>query len=144
MMKRKLFVLFVFLMGISLSVFGHNGFNPERWQAEMEQYIVSKAGLTPFEASRFFPVYREWKEKERVYFDRLRFYRHINSNDPHACTEAIQQRDEIDLNIKKLQQLYHKKFLKMLPATKVYRIIRAEDEFHRQSFRKFIFQGGDR
>jgi hypothetical protein len=143
-MKRILFLFFIFVMGAFVPVFGHDGFNPERWQAEMEQYIVAKAGLTPMEASEFFPVYREWKEKERGYFDQLRFYRHINVNDPRVCAEAIYKRDEIDLNIKKLQQIYHKKFLKILPATKVYRIIRAEDEFHRQSFRKFIFQGGDK
>ncbi|MCH4182869.1 MAG: hypothetical protein LKF48_06905 [Prevotella sp.] len=143
-MKRILFLFFIFVIGGLVPVFGHDGFNPERWQAEMEQYIVAKAGLTPLEASEFFPVYREWKEKERGYFDQLRFYRHINVNDPHVCAEAIYKRDEIDLNIKKLQQIYHKKFLKILPATKVYQIIRAEDEFHRQSFRKFIFQGGDK
>ena len=40
-----------------------------------------------------------------------------------------------DIEIKRLQQAYHEKFLHILPASKVYRIIKAEDKFHRQQFR---------
>ncbi|MCI1247007.1 MAG: hypothetical protein LKG14_06460 [Prevotella sp.] len=142
-MRRKLFILLIFVMGVFYfaSGFEGNGFNPARFQMEMEQYIVTRAGLTPLEASKFFPVYREWKAKERSYFEQLRLYRHINSRDPRVCTEAIHKRDQIDINIKKLQMIYHRKFLKILPATKVYQIVRAEDKFHRQAFCKFIFQG---
>lgn len=32
------------------------GFAPERFQADLEQYITRKACLTPQEASKFFPV----------------------------------------------------------------------------------------
>ena len=36
----------------------HDGFNPKRFQAELEQFITTNACLTPREAAKFFPVYR--------------------------------------------------------------------------------------
>ena len=38
--------------------------------------------------------------------------------------------------MKKLQQDYHNKFMKVLPASKVFRIIQAEENFHRQMFKR--------
>ena len=40
--------------------------------------------------------------------------------------------------MKKLQQTYHNKFMKILPAGKVMEIIKAEDQFHRNAFRRIM------
>ena len=34
----------------------HDGFDPKRFQAELEQFITTNACLTPREAAKFFPV----------------------------------------------------------------------------------------
>ena len=34
--------------------------------------------------------------------------------------------------MKQLLKTYHEKFVKMLPATTVFKILKAEDKFHRQ------------
>ena len=60
----------------------------------------------------------------------------INPKDNEACEEAIRKQDELDIQIKQLQQEYHGRFLTMLPANKVLAIIKAEEKFHRQIFRK--------
>ena len=33
-------------------------FSPEKFQAEMEQFITKEAGLTAEEGAKFFPIYR--------------------------------------------------------------------------------------
>lgn len=113
-------------------------FNPEQFEADMEQFIVQEAGLSPQEASEFFPVYKELQKSQRLLFNKMRRYRHIDTRDDKASLEAIRNMDAIDVQIKKLQQQYHLKFCKILPAGKVMKIIRAEEKFHRQAFRKMV------
>ena len=43
-------------------------FDPARFEAELEQFIVEEACLTPKEASVFFPLYREMRKKQMAYF----------------------------------------------------------------------------
>ena len=47
-------------------------FDPERFEASLEQFITTKAGLTPQEAGRFFPIYREMQSKIRMYFNEMK------------------------------------------------------------------------
>lgn len=102
----------------------------------MEQFIVTEAGLSPQEAAAFFPVYKEMQGKQRMLFNKMRRYRHIDTRDNAASLEAIKNMDSIDLQIKKLQQKYHLKFCDVLPAGKVLLVIKAEEKFHRQAFKK--------
>lgn len=115
---------------------GKGAFSPEKFQAEMEQYIVSHAALTPAESARFFPVYRKMGKKMRMLFDEMRRWRQFTPKSNDACAEAIRRQDEIDIQLKQLQQEYHARFMLILPAKKVMEIIKAEEQFHREAFRK--------
>lgn len=111
-------------------------FNPAKFEADLEQFITVNACLSPSQAASFFPVYRQMMKKQRALFDEMRRLRMINPKDNEACEEAIRKQDELDIQIKQLQQEYHGRFLMMLPANKVLAIIKAEEKFHRQIFRK--------
>ena len=111
-------------------------FDPKRFEADLEQFITVNACLSPSQAASFFPVYRQMMKKQRALFDEMRRLRMINPKDNEACEEAIRKQDELDIQIKQLQQEYHGRFLTMLPANKVLAIIKAEEKFHRQIFRK--------
>ena len=111
-------------------------FDPAKFEAELEQHITTQAGLTPQEASRFFPIYREMRKKQMALMGSDRRHKHVDPNDDKACAEAIRQHDSKDIEVKELQQAFHNKFLKILPAGKVFRIIRAEEQFHRQVFKR--------
>lgn len=111
-------------------------FNPAKFEADLEQFITVNACLSPSQAVSFFPVYRQMMKKQRALFDEMRRLRMINPKDNEACEEAIRKQDELDIQIKQLQQEYHGRFLMMLPANKVLSIIKAEEKFHRQIFRK--------
>lgn len=112
------------------------GFDPKKFEADLEQYITINACLTPQEAAKFFPVYRQMMKKMRVLFDEMRRCHHVNPRDVNACADAIRKQDEIDIELKQLQQEYHGRFMLVLPANKVLSIIKAEEKFHRQAFRK--------
>ncbi len=111
-------------------------FNPAKFEADPEQFITVNACLSPSQAASFFPVYRRMMKKQRALFDEMRRLRMINPKDNEACEEAIRKQDELDIQIKQLQQEYHGRFLMMLPANKVLSIIKAEEKFHRQIFKK--------
>lgn len=114
-----------------------NKFSPERFEAELQQFLVSEASLTPQEAAKFFPLYKEMQSKQRALYDRQRQNGQIKPQDEKGCQKAIRERDEIDVELKRIQQTYHNKFLDILPASKVYDLIKAEDRFHRRMLKRW-------
>lgn len=115
---------------------GKGGFNPQKFQADLEQYITIHAALTPREAAKFFPIYRQMGKKMRMLFDEMRRWHQFTPSDNERCAEAIRRQDELDIQLKQLQQEYHAKFMIVLPAKKVMEVIKAEEQFHRNAFRK--------
>lgn len=110
-------------------------FSPREFMTKMEQFISQKAALTPTEAAAFFPLFEEKCKKQHAIFDRVR---NLGRNKPateKGCLRAVQERDKMDLEQKKLEQYYHNKYLKVLPPSKVYDVIKAEDMFHRHMFK---------
>ncbi|MGI6222618.1 MAG: hypothetical protein ACOYJG_03305 [Prevotella sp.] len=140
MKSRKIIISIVFLL-FSIAVWSQNvcgGFNPQQFEMELEKYIENKVRLTPKESAAFFPLYEEMRAKQRVYFQRDKQNRHVNPNDSKACEKAVREHDENELQLKRIQQSYHNKFMKILPANKVYQIIKAEKEFHKKKFRRAV------
>ena len=70
----------------------------------------------------------------------MKRYRFADVTDDKVASEAIKEQDKLDIQMKELQQKYHDKFMKLLPAGKVLQIIKAEDKFHRQTFRRMAKQ----
>lgn len=112
-------------------------FSPEQFDAELQQFITKEACLTPQEAAAFFPIYMEMQNKLRTLFGRQRQLGKIKPADEKGCEKAIKQRDEIELEQKRIQQTYHNKFLSVLSASKLYDVIKAEDRFHRQKLKSW-------
>ncbi len=108
-------------------------YTPERFRADMEQYITRKAGLSPKDASRFFPLYSEMLDKQRSLREKIKNLKRIKPKSASECKKNIQKIDEMEIEIKKIQKSYHEKFIQILSADKVYDIIKAEDRFHRQA-----------
>lgn len=137
-MKKFVFIFIISLMALEAGAQQQkrHKFDAERFQASMEQFIAKEAALTPQESSRFFPVYREYMHKYRAMFDQMRCQRRIKPTDEEGCRKAIRQRDDTDIQMKRLQQQYHERFMDILPASKVYDVLKAEDSFHRQCFKK--------
>ena len=144
---RKLVLMMVFAV-YAMTGFAqpHNDgkkFSPEQFMQELHSFLIREADLTQQEADAFFPVYDEMKEKERKLFKNQRKdFKALQTNEDFQ--KAVEEYDKIDLQLKELQQTYHKKFFKVLPAKKVFGIIRAEDKFRTQMFRKMANGNGPR
>ncbi|MBR0276728.1 MAG: hypothetical protein IJQ76_11085 [Prevotella sp.] len=147
-MKKTLTILLIglFSLGLSAQEQKKEKFSPEKFDAELQNYIVKEANLSQQEAAEFFPVYKEMQQKQRTLFDRLRKLGKDKPQDEKACQEAIRQHDDLEIEMKKIQQAYHNRFMELLPASKVYNIMKAEDRFHRRMLRGWGHNGkhGDR
>ena len=137
-MKRYLFCIAVLLSSV-MSVMAHDPqkFSPEKFQADMEQFITKEASLTAEEAAKFFPLYREMQQKQRAVWNQMKNMGRNKPADEAACKQAVQKRDELELEQRRIIQTYHNKFFKVLPASKVYDVIIAENKFHRFAIRNF-------
>ena len=139
-MKRFAVVLYLMCLVLALSAQGHGGmggFSPEKFDAELKKFITKEAGLTQKEADKFFPLYKEMQQKQRALFGKQQQLERQRPTDEKACENAIRQHDEIDLELRRIQQLYHNKMLKAIPASKLYEAMKAES--HRQHFRNWSY-----
>ncbi len=136
-MKRFfLSIMLLSVFSLCMTAQRKGGFDPVRFEADLEHFITVEARLTPKEASTFFPVYREMRKKQMAYFNQDRFLRYVDVTDDKACAEAIAKHDNNDIAMKKLQQEYHRKFMRVLSPSKVYMVVRAEEKFHRRLFQQ--------
>ena len=88
---KKLLVSAVLMMMFFLGVNAEEQqkFSPEKFQADLEQYITNEAGFTPEEAAKFFPLYREMQKKQRVvYCSRLRQMR-LQVSEPSSAATSM-------------------------------------------------------
>ena len=115
----------------------------EKYTKDLKEFISNEARLTKKEEAEFFPVYLEMKKKQRKAFEAMKGTHRTPMNNEKACANAIRMKDKMDIEQKKIEQQYHEKFLKILPATKVFKVIMAEDKFHRQMLRKWSRNGND-
>lgn len=112
-------------------------FSPERFEAEMQEFITREAGLSAQEASRFFPLYKEMQDKQRQLFARQRELSNVKPADDAGCLRVINERDDIDLELKRIQKNYHTRFLEIFAASKLYDILKAEERFYRRVMRNW-------
>lgn len=139
-MKKILTIVVILLTALTVKAETPQQFSPEKFQADLEQFITNEANLTPEESKKFFPLYREMQQKQRVVFKQMKDLGVNKPADEAACKKALEKRDELELEQKRIQQNYHKQFLNVLPASKVYNVIKAENHFHRTAFRKWRHQ----
>ena len=103
-MKRILIMSITLLLAVVAAAAEHD-FNPRRFQADMETFIVKEADLTPDQIDKFLPLFREMQTKQRALFDEMRQYRRMaDFGDDNACARAIHRMDNIDVQIRRIQQ----------------------------------------
>ncbi len=110
-MKR--FVCFAVLMMLfTVCDAQEKKFSPEKFEAELAEYVKKEAKLSDEEAAK--DLGREKPANEE------------------GCAAAIRERDKLEIELKQLEQCYHKKMIQVIPASKLYDCINAENRFHRK------------
>ena len=136
---KKFIAIFVLTMAVSMGYAQdtRERFSPERFQAEMEQFVVREANLTQQEAARFLPIFSEMNAKLRQIYHQQRQLARSKPTDDQSCMEAIKKNDQLDIELKQIQQTYHNKYLTVLPGVKAYQVMCAENRFHREMLKKW-------
>ena len=113
---RRFFLSVVVVLLSIVAAFAHDPqkFSPEKFQADLEQFITKEASLTPEEAAKFFPLYREMQHKQRVVWQKMKDLGRNKPAEEAACKLAVQKRDELELEQKVILQTYHNKFFKVI------------------------------
>ena len=128
-------IISLILMLCALTMTAQQKFDPAKFRAELHQYIIKEADLTSAEEKKFFPLYVEMRDKQRTLHEKVRAIRKQNPTTEPACKSAIIQRDNLEVQMREIERSYHQKFFKILPATKVYKILVAEEKYHKRVFR---------
>ncbi len=137
-MKRIIFILFVLLAALQLPAQQEkHKFSKEQFKAEIQAFIIKESCMTQEEADKFFPVYNEMKHKQRELFYKQREIFKAKPCDERRYAEAIKKRDELEVEVKKIQQAYNLKLMKLIPPSKLLKAINAEDRFHRKALNRF-------
>ncbi len=145
-MKRELFILLTgFLLFIFSPAIGQEKSHEARWEkmkAEKVAFLSTKLALTSAEAEKFWPIYNEM-EKQR--WDAQRARRELE-NKVSDAEESLSENEVIKLtrdfagSMAKegaLMSGYNEKLLKVIPAKKVLKLYKAENEFRMNMIRKY-------
>ena len=136
MMKRTVLIILMSVVIMSAQAQRRGHFDPDKFKEDMRNYIKEQVYLTPQEESRFFPLFDEMHNKQRMLFEQMKNYRRQKPVDNVSSAKAIQEIDRLEIEIRQLRKAYHKKFMRVIPAKKVFAIIKAEDRFHKRTFKK--------
>ena len=114
-------------------------FNPEEFKAKMESYIVQKAELTQSESETVLPIFFEMKEKQRKLMQNEQKLKQDNAaaKTDKDCQTILNEITNIRVESAKIGAAYYKKMSKAISPQKVYRIMCADDSFHREMLRRY-------
>ena len=141
-MKRVLFVIAITLMTFTTSVAQEHErrmehrppFSPEEFQAMQRAFITERAGLTPEEADAFFPLFFELQKKKfEIEHDTRKDARkpHGEKLTEEQCRELVYKMADTRIEISKLEREYTDKYMTVLSACKLHKVLHAEGAFQR-------------
>ena len=111
-MRQQVFIFLFCVLGVlSSAAQPPQKFSPEKFQADMEQFITQEANLTPQESAAFFPLFREMQNKQRGLFNRLRHLSKIKPVDDRGCRKVIDQMENRIIMCGFIKYYRHLKFL---------------------------------
>lgn len=104
----------------------------EKIQAAHAAYITQRIGLTPEEAEKFWPVYREYGEKRRELRQQMRMLRRTETQDQAILARELElKQQELDL-----EKDYTERLGKIIPAEKLVALRQAEADFRKLLLRQ--------
>lgn len=148
-MKTKLIVLLFII--ISITTFGQRGSNfkdkKEQIKALKVAFITTELNLTSDEAAKFWPVFNAFDDKQHE-IRKQKFKNLINNNstnltEKEATTILIQmESDEEDLYLLRKKFMFSLK--NILPATKILKLKKAEEEFSKKLLKQYRDKKNDK
>ncbi len=119
--------------------FQHKQFSPERYYKHMEEYISKEADLTDNEKTKFFPLFKEMLEAQRKIVEQDREVMHSfrTAKTESEFEKIIEKTTSLQVENKKIEQTYYKKFAKVLTWEKICKVRMAQTRFNMRALRNF-------
>ena len=111
---------------------GQPRFDPEKFKQMVEQSLTAAAEFTPEEAKAFFPLYNEMRDRQRENGRQIHELKKNCSGDSKACAATILKIKQLQVEMANMEQDYYKRMIKAVPPEKVFKVMKAEDDFHRR------------
>ena len=147
MKKATLLLLFLITSALSFAQNHGNGavqgrragFNKQEFRLRMQDYITKEANLTQEEAKAFFPIYNEYKDKQRqIHMSINKLKKNTpNNNDEKAYEKCLMEMAELNAQMAGLDSVYYKKICKAISAQKFFKIMNIEDRMHRKMLQNY-------
>ncbi len=137
---KHIFLTALFAL-LTTSLCAQDKFNPKDFETELENYVVKEAKLTSDESAAFLPIYREMRKKQVALIEADRKVRSKKASTDAEWAEQITKHDNAEILQKKNLQTYHNKMLKAVPAEKVFKALKAEENYFRKSLKKMHQDG---
>lgn len=115
-------------------------FDPNEHFQKLQAFITKEAHLTADEAAKFFPIFKETREQERKLHQTVGKKIHASQQPGLSDKESeklLTEIQELTLREAKLKNANVKKWRKVLSASKVLKVLKAESDFNRKTFREF-------
>ncbi len=143
-MKRRTILLILTLVvtftGSTAQDKGPQRFSPEEFRARLEEHITKEAKLTKAEADKFFPIYREMKDKQRkvaMQAQELKRKHPASDATDKDYLNVVTKIAALDAQVASIESEYYKKLCKVVSPKKVYAAILADDDFSRRMVQHF-------
>jgi len=128
--------LICLILAVTAKIGAQNTSVADRVQAQKVAYLTNELSLTPDEAEKFWPVYKEFKTKERQLKKGQIPPKALEQMNEAEATAFINNSLDAELKSVELKRTYYKEFRKILPASKVARLDLAERGFKKELIKK--------
>ena len=119
-MKQTAIILILqLLMAVSVSAQNQPKFSPEKFDADLEKFVTEQAKLTQQESDKFFPLFHEMHQKQRAVYHKIRQANKQQPTDDKVCEATLKECDKLNIELRQIEQTYHRKIMKAIPAQKV-------------------------
>ncbi|NJM80418.1 MAG: sensor of ECF-type sigma factor [Flavobacterium sp.] len=142
-MKTKIILIALLLTSFSFAQGGMKE-KKEKIKALKVAYITEQLDLTTEEAQKFWPVYNAFDDKQfDIKHNKMKVILNqfenggINNLSEKEAFDLISKMDTYEDEMHNLKKKYVKDLLTVLPAKKIIKLKKAEDEFNRKLLREF-------
>ena len=102
--------------------------------------------LMHIKAKAFFPIYNEYKDKQRqIHMSIGKLKKNTpQDNDEEAYKKCLMEMAELNAKMPGLDSVYYKKICKAISAEKFFKILTIEDRMHRKMLQNYNRERGQR
>lgn len=136
-------LLLVFFLFISASFFAQRKDRDKQSQIKALKvaYITTELNLTSDESSKFWPIFNAFENKQRVIRkeNMLLFKNKLQTEElsEREASNLIAQMESLETELHELRKKFISNLKDILPAVKIIKLKRAEDEFSRKLLQQY-------